>query len=60
MRTLVLLLTLIPALAMAQAAPPPPSEPPPPAPAGAPPPPPKKPAGRDQVYKWVDDKGVVH
>jgi hypothetical protein len=47
MRTLLLLAVLLPGLALGQ-------EPAPP----ANPPPPQK--ARDQVYKWVDDKGVVH
>jgi hypothetical protein len=48
MRTLALLLVLLPAFVLAQEA----------APQAAPPPP-KAPA-KDQVYKWVDKDGVIH
>jgi hypothetical protein len=46
MRTLALLLVLLPAFVLAQEA--------------APPPPQKAPPAKDQVYKWVDKDGVVH
>lgn len=59
MRTLALILVLVPGLALAQQAAPPAQTPP----AQTPPPaaqPPKKPAPQNQVYKWVDEEGVVH
>lgn len=46
MRTFLLAVLLIPALALAQDA--------------ATPPPAKKPVQKDPVYKWTDDKGVIH
>ena len=49
MRTLALMLVLAPTLALAQE--------PPPAPAA---PAQKPPATQNQVYKWVDEQGVVH
>ncbi len=55
MRTLVLLLALLPGLTLAEE----PAKSPPPAPATAPPPPAKK-TPPNQVYKWVDEKGVIH
>src|SRR5690242_19267107 len=55
MRTFVLLLALLPGLVLAED----PAQPPPPAPAAAPAPA-KKPAPTNQVYKWVDEKGVIH
>ena len=51
MRTLVLLLALLPGFVLAED----PAQSPPPAPAPA-----KKPAPANQVYKWVDEKGVIH
>lgn len=49
MRTSALMLVLLPGLVLAQESPAPP-----PAPAK------KPPAAQNQVYKWVDDQGVVH
>ena len=58
MRNLALLLAVVPFLALAQQQAPPPAETPP---AQTPPAaPPKKPATQNQVYKWVDEEGVVH
>lgn len=54
MRTLALMLMLVPGLVLAQESPPPA-----PAPAQAPAAPAKKPS-QSAVYKWVDDQGVVH
>lgn len=50
MRTLALMLVLAPALAIGQE----------PAPAPAPAPAKKPPTTQNQVYKWVDEQGVVH
>jgi hypothetical protein len=51
MRTLALVFALVPTLTLAQ-------QPAPPAPAPAAPA--SKPAPQNQVYKWVDEQGVVH
>lgn len=56
MRHLVLVLALLPGFALAQAA----TDPPPPAGASAPAPSKKPPTNSGGVYKWVDEKGVVH
>jgi hypothetical protein len=54
MRTLALILALVPGLVLAQQPSPPPAQP---APAAQPPKPANNP---NQVYKWVDEQGVVH
>jgi len=55
MRKLALMLALIPGLAFAQQ-----QSAPPPAPAQPPAAPAKKSTAQNQVYKWVDEQGVVH